>query len=246
MNQPSILPPDQSVLRGDCWRITVLTDRLLRLEYSRQGQFPDSATQLAVNRHFPPVSFRVTEYEGKLVLTTSALRLTYDRRPFSPDGLMVEGNGRNSVFSAVWHYGDPPQDLLGTARTLDGADGPIPLEHGILSAEGWSVLSDRGSALVDETGAVSPRPDPEGEDLYFFGYGRDYLGCLRDFYRLTGPTPLLPRFALGNWWSRYYRYSQAEYLQLMDRFAAENLPFTVSVIDMDWHVTDGDPKYDTG
>ena len=90
MNQPSILPPDQSVLRGDCWRITVLTDRLLRLEYSRQGQFPDSATQLAVNRHFPPVSFRVTEYEGKLVLTTSALRLTYDRRPFSPDGLMVE------------------------------------------------------------------------------------------------------------------------------------------------------------
>ena len=246
MNQPSILPPDQSVLRGDCWRITVLTDRLLRLEYSRQGQFPDSATQLAVNRHFPPVSFRVTEYEGKLVLTTSALRLTYDRRPFSPDGLMVEGNGRNSVFSAVWHYGDPPQDLLGTARTLDGADGPIPLEHGILSAEGWSVLSDRGSALVDETGAVSPRPDPEGEDLYFFGYGRDYLGCLRDFYRLTGPTPLLPRFALGNWWSRYYRYSQAEYLQLMDRFAAENLPFTVSVIDMDWHVTDVDPKYGTG
>ena len=246
MNQPSILPPDQSVLRGDCWRITVLTDRLLRLEYSRQGQFPDSATQLAVNRHFPPVSFRVTEYEGKLVLTTSALRLTYDRRPFSPDGLMVEVNDRNSVFSAVWHYGDPPQDLLGTARTLDGADGPIPLEHGILSAEGWSVLSDRGSALMDETGAVSPRPDPEGEDLYFFGYGRDYLGCLRDFYRLTGPTPLLPRFALGNWWSRYYRYSQAEYLQLMDRFAAENLPFTVSVIDMDWHVTDVDPKYGTG
>ena len=247
MNPSSILPPAQSVLGGEHWRITVLTDRLLRLEYSPLGRFPDSATQLAVNRNFPPADFRVTEYEGKLVLTTAFLRLTYDRRPFSSDGLVIEVSGQNSVFSAVWHYGAiPPKDLLGTARTLDGADGAIPLEHGVLSAEGWSVLSDRGSALVEENGAVSPRPDGEAEDLYFFGYGRDYLGCLRDFYRLTGPTPLLPRFALGNWWSRYYRYSQAEYLHLMDRFAGENLPFTVSVIDMDWHITDVDPKYGTG
>ena len=59
MNQPSILPPDQSVLRGDCWRITVLTDRLLRLEYSRQGQFPDSATQ--VNKSLEDMMSVMTE-----------------------------------------------------------------------------------------------------------------------------------------------------------------------------------------
>ena len=32
----------------------------------------------------------------------------------------------------------------------------------------------------------------------------------------------------------------------MDRFAAEELPFSVAVVDMDWHVTDIDPAIGTG
>ncbi len=57
---------------------------------------------------------------------------------------------------------------------------------------------------------------------------------------------MLPRFALGNWWSRYHPYSAAEYLELMDRFAADNVPLSVAVLDMDWHLVDIDPKYGTG
>ena len=40
----------------------------------------------------------------------------------------------------------------------------------------------------------------------------------------TGKTPLIPRFALGNWWSRYWRYSDEELLQLMTRFETEEIP----------------------
>ncbi|WP_419670966.1 TIM-barrel domain-containing protein, partial [Bifidobacterium longum] len=47
--------------------------------------------------------------------------------------------------------------------------------------------------------------------------------------------PLLPRYALGNWWSRFHRYTSEEYVALMDRFKSEGIPFTTSVIDMDWH-----------
>ena len=47
---------------------------------------------------------------------------------------------------------------------------------------------------------------------------------------------MLPAYALGNWWSRYYAYTQQEYLDLMDRFVQEDLPFSVGVVDMDWHV----------
>lgn len=54
--------------------------------------------------------------------------------------------------------------------------------------------------------------------FYFFGYGRDYLTCLKDYHILTGNVPLLPRFAFGNWWSRYYKYTEKSYLELMDRF----------------------------
>lgn len=38
-------------------------------------------------------------------------------------------------------------------------------------------------------------------DLYLFGYGHNYREAVHDLYRLTGPTPLLPRFVFGNWWS---------------------------------------------
>lgn len=83
-------------------------------------------------------------------------------------------------------------------------------------------------------------------DVYFFGYGHDYLHCLKDFYHLCGRTPLLPRYALGNWWSRYYRYSEEEYKALMERFELERIPFSVAVIDMDWHLVDIDPQYGSG
>ena len=33
-----------AVVQGDKWRVTVLTDRLLRMEYDPAGRFTDSAT----------------------------------------------------------------------------------------------------------------------------------------------------------------------------------------------------------
>lgn len=51
---------------------------------------------------------------------------------------------------------------------------------------------------------------------------------------------------MGNWWSRFYRYSEATYRQLIERFEAEGLPFTVAVIDMDWHVVSVPPQYGSG
>lgn len=242
----SIYLQKQAIRKGEKWRITVLTPYLLRLEFSETGSFIDKPTQMAANRHFPVPEFTVKDQPNRLCLTTKGLRLTYDKAAFSPTGLTIEGLGENGETVFLWHYGDTPHDLKGTARTLDGADGAIRLEHGLMSKDGWSVISDQGSTLIEEDGWISQREDKSAEDLYFFGYGRNYIGCLKDFYTLTGSVPLLPRFAMGNWWSRYYRYTQESYLALMDRFDREDIPFTVSVIDMDWHITDVDARYGTG
>ncbi|MEF8883429.1 MAG: TIM-barrel domain-containing protein, partial [Halapricum sp.] len=48
----------------------------------------------------------------------------------------------------------------------------------------------------------------------------------------------VPRWALGNWWSRYADYSAEELRDLMDRFREEDIPLSVCVLDMDWHVTE--------
>jgi len=172
-----------------------------------------------------------------LEIVTSRFRLTYDKGPFTASGLSLAVGGGVSAYHSVWRYGQEVQGLGGTARTLDGADGPVPLEPGVVSRSGFAVIDDSTSLVFDADGWVAPR-DGERTDLYVFAYGHDYAEALRAFYTVSGPVPVLPRFTLGNWWSRYHRYSADNYRELIQRFREEGIPFSVSVIDMDWHLVD--------
>lgn len=240
-----------SVITGKNYRITVLTDRLLRLEYQEDGRFEDRLSKTVVNRDFPEVSFTSRNENGLLIVETDKLKLSYDNQVFSPDGLSIE----LKEFGTTWHYsivyGNSDRNLLGTARTLDNKDGWTDLEPGIFGRNGYAVLDDSsnpvftGKNLEDEDGEFVNRKGALF-DLYFFGYGNDYYGGLKAFYRLCGKTPMIPRYALGNWWSRYYRYSEDSYKEVIDRFEKMEIPLSVAVIDMDWHVTEVDPKYGTG
>jgi alpha-glucosidase (family GH31 glycosyl hydrolase) len=238
-----------AVVQGPDYRITVLADGLLRLEWAADGAFEDRASAFAINRDLPVPAFEVVEAESHLEVLTERLHLHYDRGPFSTSGLSVQVRGGVSSWHSVWRYGDEQADgggnLGGTARTLDMVDGRLPLEPGVLSRNGYAMIDDSRTLVLDADGWVSPRPGA-AQDLYLFGYGRDYPQALRALYALSGPQPLLPRWALGNWWSRYHRYSAAEYLALLDRFADEGIPFSVAVLDMDWHLVDIDPKYGSG
>lgn len=234
-----------NMVKGDKYRITVLTDGLLRLEYCKDGKFEDRPTQVVLNRNFEKTDFRVWESLEQIEIITKRVHLIYNKGEFSKSGLTVHVLGNISTYRSVWNYSEDIHDLGGTARTLDGVDGQTGLEHGILSRYGYSVLDDSGSLAITEDGWVAPR-DKEKKDIYFFGYGQDYFQCLDAFYHLCGKCPMLPRFALGNWWSRYFKYSEETYMELMDRFCLEELPFTVAVIDMDWHLVDIDPKYGSG
>nr|WP_033376686.1 TIM-barrel domain-containing protein [Alloscardovia criceti] len=252
------------VISGDKWRIGVITNSLLRFEWSDTGVFEDKATQVVVDRNFDDdISIAMTERDGLLIIDTGELYVTYNKKPFSKEGLSVVVKHLNTSQFNTWHYGDAaPGNLRGTTRTLDTIDGRTELEEGILSIDGWAILDDSRSNVVSYEGA-SPKAvfgeenikaggwriasrDHAETDFYFFGYAHGYKKAIRDFYKLTGPQPLLPRWALGNWWSRYYAYTQEEYLQLHDRFKQEGIPFTTAVIDMDWHITDIDPKYGYG
>lgn len=258
---------DATAVKGDTYRITVLTPALIRLEYNAKGIFEDRATQSVLNRNFPVPDFQVQEDNGKLSIYTSELELHYDKKRFSKHGLMIKVTGGGG-WGRTWHYGEVPDNLMGTARTLDMCDGAhvihngvynnelaptqeaivskVPMEHGVISRSGFSVVDDSHSMVLTEDGWIAPREE-DCTDLYFFGYGHRYLDCLKDFYYLCGKTPLLPRYALGNWWSRYHRYTEAEYKELIERFEAEKLPFSVAVIDMDWHLVDDVPeKYGSG
>ncbi len=234
-----------AVVQGDRFRITVLTDGLLRLEWAEDGCFEDRASAFAIFRDLPVPDFRVIDRPHHLEIVTERIHLVYDRGPFSASGLSIQVRGNVSSYHSIWRFGEPVDDLGGTARTLDNADGAVPLEPGVASRWGYALLDDSRTLVLDDAGWVAPR-DGARTDLYFFGYGLDFPDAVRALYAVSGLPPVLPRFALGNWWSRYHPYTAAQYIELMTRFETAGIPFSVSVLDMDWHVIDVDPSFGSG
>ena len=239
--RPLALP--QNMVSGEKYRFTVLTPSLIRMEYSSQGVFEDRASQSVFFRDFPVNQFSKESKNGWLTIETENLILTYkENEVFSADTLSVK---LKIEPASTWNYGEDFEDLRGTTKTLDEANGAIPLERGICSRNGFSVMDDSHTMLLNDIGWVEVRV-PNTFDYYFWGYGFQYLDAVKDLYRLTGVPPMLPAYALGNWWSRYHDYTQEEYQNLILRFEEENIPFSVSVVDMDWHVVKIPEEYKNG
>lgn len=261
-DQP-VADPKAVVTTGHA-RFTVLTPQLVRMEWSANGTFEDHASFVFLNRRLPVPEFtRSTAADGTLTLQTSALTLTYKPSgdgKFDADDLHIalKLNGQ----TALWHPGmEDAENLLGTTRTLDRARGAHtiePMEQGLISRSGWAVVDDSTRPLFDSSdfrfleGEKSKWPwvmlRPENEkpgsylDWYFFGYGHDYRQALGDFVRVAGRIPLPPRFAFGTWWSRYWAYSDQELDELVKGFRENDTPLDVLVIDMDWHINNGQLK----
>ena len=228
-------------------RFTVLTPQLIRMEWSADGQFEDRATLTFVNRETPVPEFKVRESKSKLTITTPALTLTYLKNgKFSDKNLkaVFTLNGRE----VVWTPGmENPQNLLGTTRTLDGADGSKlkePMEQGILSRAGWSLIDDSQRHVLTPDGSeweewVEARPEGDRQDLYLFAYGHDYKQALADYALVASRAPMPPKYTLGYWWSRYWQYSDNEFVDLVNKLKSMDVPIDVLIVDMDWHETWG-------
>ena len=113
----------ENIVAGEHYRITVLTQGLLRLEYSPDGIFEDRPTQTVLHRDFPKTNFRVLHQDGQLEIHTDRLHLVYDEKPFSAQGLSIQVKGALTLYHSIWRYGQKASDLGGTARTLDEANG---------------------------------------------------------------------------------------------------------------------------
>lgn len=223
------------VLSGKA-RFTILTDRLIRLELDPEGSFEDRASLTYWVRNLPTPDFEVSSDNGWLLIETQSLKIHFfENDRFHWRDLWIE----NKTSGQIWRYGDEDhQNLGGTTRTLDSTVGPIDLDPGLVSRSGWAIVDDSQNLVFDEYNWPTPRNKKKSyKDLYFYGYAQNYLDAILDHQLLTGKPGLLPRWALGNWWSRYWAYHDTELLSLMDDFAAHEIPLSVCIVDMDWHMT---------
>jgi alpha-glucosidase len=223
-------------------RFTLLTARLVRMEWAEDGAFEDRASLAFVNRRLPVPPFERRETGDWTELRTGALHLRFREtgEGFAPRNL--ELSIRGGGVELEWRPGDPATgNLGGTLRTLDATDGAQPLGHGVLSRDGWALVDDSAGPLFGGSGTleVVPRPGGIRQDWYLFAHGRDYPDALGDLAAVTGRLPMPPRWAFGVWWSRYWDYSHRELQALVEDFHRHEVPLDVLVVDMDWHQTFG-------
>ncbi len=239
-------------------RFTVVTDGLVRMEYSPKGRFTDDRSFIAYNRSYPENNAKVTDDGKNVVIETPKLTLTYKKGkgPLTAENLKVVSKDTSKPIE--WTPGmEQKENLWGTTRTLDRWDGQEylkkvddnwtrthkDLETGLLARDGWTFIDDSKSYLVDNDAelpwvAERNKKNKGAQDWYLMVYGDDYKGALKDFTTLSGKIPMPPRYAFGYWWSRWWAYSDHELRELVDNFESYGIPLEVLVVDMDWHYTD--------
>lgn len=213
---------EENILQFDNVRISVLLPGVIRIE---KGEFCDKPTQSFWHRNHGKVNFTSEKQGNKVIIKTDDAEFCVNISNGKPvwakrDGLISKCDNKNN--------------LKGTARTLDQAKGEVRLLDGVVSSDGAAVVDDSKSLVITENGEILPR-EGKAKDIYIFCYGHKYTEAVKALFLLCGKSPLIPKYALGNWWSRYHAYSEETYINLMLEFKKRNIPLTVATIDMDWH-----------
>lgn len=227
------LPANKSsIIVGKNYRFTVLSDILVRMEYSPSGVFEDRPTQRVISRNFDTVNYNLTETDILIQIKTIYFTLTYVKgKPFTSTNLKVLLNESNKE----WTYQSKEVRNFGTiGYSLDDYNGSNPFSKGLYSIDGFSSLDDSNSYVLSENDEYIPRTQKE-VDVYLFVYRRDFAKCLQDYFKLTGYPPLLPRYAFGNWWYKNEDYNIQQIGDVVSKFYENNIPISVFLLGTSWH-----------
>ena len=225
----------------------------------RESPWDDELSTTFIVREPPVPAFTTAVADGALQINTSALQLTYTGGMFSASSIKVIVAGA----TAVWWPGAEEGNLNGSLTSTDcnwcenntycskHANSPSGcikqyrgnMQPGILSRVGFHLVDDTGNFLFD--GSVSWPPhgwrrkrDFSGNysDWTLFGYGQgQYRLALADYSSLAGPIPLMPYRAYGVWWSNYFPFNVSGITDVIEGYAAHEMPLHYVVLDVDWH-----------
>jgi len=221
----------ECIFKGNKYRITVLTERLVRLEYNQNGVFEDSPTELVLYRNFPKSEFTIDETNTTLKIITKYFELTYlKEKSFKGGNASPMKNLKIKLLNSekIWYYGHPEVRNFVSGSYIQ--NNRIINQKGLYSLDGFSSIDDSKTSLILENGSIKKR-DSVSIDTYVFLYNKDFYYCLNDYFMLTGYPPLVPRYALGNWWYKDDFYSEEEIAHITKKFEANNIPISVFMLN---------------
>lgn len=222
---------------GKTYRITILTERLIRFEYNKDGYFIDDLTQLVQNRTINSTLVDVEESDISLKISNKYFVINYIKeKNFQGSKLVPTSNLKVEVVNTdkVWYYNHPEIRNYGGANiSLDDTDGKVKLNKGLYSSDGFASINDSNSLILNQDKTFSERKN-KGIDIYLLVYRKDFGLALKDYFQLTGFPPLLPRYALGNWWSRNIEYTEEDLKKILSKFKKNDIPLSVWLLDKPW------------
>ena len=255
---------EKAIFKGKFYRITVLSESLIRLEYDEGGMFEDRPTELAKFRNFPVPEFTQKENETVLEISTKYFTLQYQKdKPFvgtmfAQDAFLKVALNKSDK---AWYYShDEARNFKGFVNTLDTKEPYMTQAEkmiaqkdlkgkakkllnmkmqlkGLYSTDGFVALDDSKSLLIDEEGYLF-KDERQRIDIYLFMYKRDFGVCLKDYFTLTGYPPLIPRYALGIWWNKTKEYKMQDVIDLTKDFNKYEIPLSILLLGENWHIKD--------
>ena len=249
MDYSNAIPNTSNVVQGEKYRFTILTPRLIRMEYSESGIFEDRLTTLVINRKTDKVDFKIKEDKKYLEITTSYFRLTYQKnKPFYSGKFDTMKYLKVELLNTdrIWYYGHPEIRNYGSpSNSLDDNDGKLKLKKGLYSVDGFASISDNNDIVTEDLKIIEREKDIT--DIYLFMYLKDFALCLKDYFLITGSPSLIPRYALGNWWSKNEEYNDISLKNLIDDFNSKEIPLSILLLDKKWHLNEyKNKKYSSG
>lgn len=249
MNYSDAISNKSNIVQGEKYRFTILTPRLVRMEYSETGEFEDRLTTLVINRKTDKVDFKLKEDKKYIEITTSYFRLTYQKnKPFYSGKIDTMKNLKVELLNTdrIWYYGHPEVRNYGApSNSLDDSAGKLKLKKGLYSVDGFASINDNSDIVTEDFKIIKRNNDVI--DIYLFMYLKDFALCLKDYYLITGSPSLIPRYALGNWWSKNEEYDDLSLRNLIDDFKTKEIPLSILLLDKKWHLNEyKNKKYDSG
>ena len=226
----NLIPQNKNIIKGQTYRFSILSPRLIRIEYNKNGIFEDRATSLVINRNFTDTNFNINSTETLLTINTEYFTLTYTKeKPITGNNIRLVINGTDRE----WHPGSKEIRNVGSIKySLDDLEDDLKLDKGLYSLDGFAVIDDSKNFVIENEMFLSRE---ETTDIYIFAYRSDLGLCLQDYFNLTGYPQMIPRYSLGSWWYKNDLYNMYDIDDIIKKFNDNKIPISVFLLGDKWH-----------
>ncbi len=153
------------------------------------------------------------------------------------DNEMIFGTGERSVQLNRRGYKLPLNNspAYGYSLNAEALNFSVPF---ILSSEHYGIFFDNPSKGFLDIGKTQPDileySVSSGELSFYIIPGESYEAIMESYHTLVGTAPLPPRWAMGNFMSRFGYRNQAQADSILTRMKKDSVPFDAVIFDLFW------------